>query len=243
MRRALRALSTVMIATGALVLADAVLTLVWQEPISAYLAHRDQSRLSKQLAQAERRPLALSRSEREALASIADLRRRIAFLARSARRRVKEGDALGRIRIPKVGASFVVVNGTGTADLRKGPGFYPSQPLPGAPGTVAIAGHRTTYLAPFRHIDELRPGNTIRLTMPYAEFTYTVVRTKIVDPHDLAVLDPTGHDTLVLTACHPLYSASKRIVVFSRLTSERARGTVGSRTLVDDASGLSSRSR
>src|SRR5262249_6977118 len=151
-------------------------------------------------------------------------RRRLAFLARVARREAKTGDPIGRIEIPKIGASFVVVQGTDTASLRKGPGHYPETAFPGLGQTVAIAGHRTTYLAPFRHVDDLRPGDPIVLTLPYGRFTYAVQRTQIVPASELSVTHDVGYERLVLSACHPLYSASHRIIVFARLRSEVPRG-------------------
>jgi sortase A len=214
-RRALRGLSTVLIVAGALLLVDAVLTVVWQEPVSAFLAARQQDRLSTRLKTLERElPSPL---EQRTLSVLHGDRERIAFLARSLRRRTPEGGPVGRIRIPRIGASFVVVNGTSTSDLQKGPGVYPQTPLPGVPGTTAIAGHRTTYLAPFRHIDELGHGDTIELDMPYGRFTYVVERHRIVKPTALWVIGRVAYDRLVLSACHPLYSAAKRIVVFARL--------------------------
>jgi sortase A len=128
------------------------------------------------------------------------------------------------VRIPAIGVSYVVVDGTDPATLRKGPGFFPEQPYPGARGTVAIAGHRTTYQAPFRKVDQLQKGNRVIVEMPYGRFTYMVERTRIVKPDALWVLQRTSHDRLVLSACHPLYSAAKRIVVFARLTKTEPRG-------------------
>ncbi len=90
-------------------------------------------------------------------------------------------------------------------------------PLPGAGGTTAFAGHRTTYLAPFRHLDALDPGDEIDVEMPYASFKYRVERIRIVDPSDVGIVRDVGHEELVLTACHPLYSASQRIAAFARL--------------------------
>jgi sortase A len=130
---------------------------------------------------------------------------------------------MGRIVIPAIGVSDVFVQGTGSADLRKGPGHYPATPLPGERGTVAIAGHRTTYGAPFRSVDKLHAGDRIELRMPYARFTYRVERTKIVPPTELSVTDRVAHDRLVLSACHPLYSAAQRIIVFARLDSSVPR--------------------
>jgi sortase A len=216
-RHFLRGVSTVLIVAGVLMLADAGLTLAWQEPVTALLAKLRQNELRKDLRKLEAAgPTAV---ERRALGHLKTDRQRIAFLARSLRRRLKPGDAAGRIRIRKIHASFVVVKGTDAASLRKGPGFYDDAPFPGARGTAAIAGHRTTYLAPFRHIDRLSSGDDIEIDMPYATFHYRVERRRIVSPTSVWVIKRVRYDRLVLSACHPLYSAAKRIVVFARLAS------------------------
>jgi sortase A len=145
------------------------------------------------------------------------MEQRISFLARREQRQVGTGAAIGRIVIGKIGASFDIVQGTDTSSLEKGPGHYPGTSFPGLGETVAIAGHRTTYLAPFRHIDSLSPGDRIVLKMPYAQFTYVVQYRKIVLPTALWVVNNVGYDRLVLSACHPLYSAAQRIIVFARL--------------------------
>ena len=219
-RRALRALSSVMIVAGVILLADAAATVLWQEPVSAVYAHFQQQALDDDLSTLEHAPLAPA--EERALKRIRDAPRRLAFRARALERRLKLGHAVGRIRIPAIGVSEVFVQGTGTADLRKGPGHYPETPLPGERGTVAIAGHRTTYGAPFRHIDELDRGDRIDLHMPYGDFTYRVERTRIVPPTETSVIDRVDHDRLVLSACHPLYSAAQRIIVFARLDAAPA---------------------
>jgi sortase A len=126
------------------------------------------------------------------------------------------------VRIPSIGADFVLVEGTSTASLRSGPGHYPMTMLPGEGGTVGIAGHRTTYLAPFRHIDELRAGQRIVLDLPYGRFTYAVQGTAIVTPDRAEVLrSAPGKSRLVLTACHPLSSSARRIVVWASLHDAR----------------------
>ena len=214
-RRALRALSSVMIVVGVILLADAAATLLWQEPVSAVYAHVQQNALDGDLSELEHAPL--PPAEQRVLANIPDPSRQLAFRARALQRRLEDGQAMGRIVMPKIGVSDVFVEGTEAGDLRKGPGHYPATPLPGEHGTVAIAGHRTTYGAPFRNIDQLEPGDRIELRMPYGRFTYRVDRTKIVPPTETSVTDRVGHDQLVLSACHPLYSAAKRIVVFARL--------------------------
>ncbi len=215
MRGALRFLSTVLILAGILLIADAALTLVWQEPVSALLAKRSQDHLSGQLRDRERQ--LLRPAELHALQTLPDTQRRLAFAARRLQEQTAEGDALGRIEMPTIHRSYVVVAGDDPEDLRKGPGAYPGNPLPGRGGTTAIAGHRTTYLAPFRHIDELHRGDEVELRMPYGRFTYRVQGQRIVQPSDVSVVRPVGYEQLVLTACHPLYSAAERIVVSARL--------------------------
>jgi len=219
MRRALRALSTVLIVAGTMLLLDAGLTLVWQEPVSALYAKYTQHALAGQLDEQD-----LSGLQLRALARLRNEQRRIAFLSRVARRDANEGDALGRIKIKRIGIDFVMVQGTDSATLRKGPAHYEDTPLPGTRGTVAIAGHRTTYLAPFRKINDLERGDEIVMEMPYGRFTYRAERSKIVPPSEYSVIKRVAYDQVVLTACHPLYSAKKRIVVFARLVGVQARG-------------------
>jgi sortase A len=208
-----RFIASVLIVTGSLLIADVVVTLLWQEPVSALIAHREQSRLSGQLKTLDR----LSAADERALARTQG--HFLALLASREQRRVGTGHALGRIRLPTLHRSYVMVQGTDSGSLHKGPGHYPATPLPGEPGTVAVAGHRTTYLAPFRNIDQLRPGDPVVLQMPYGRFTYRVEDTRIVEPTALWVTKNVGYPRLVLSACHPLYSASHRIVVFARLTA------------------------
>jgi sortase A len=221
--RALRALAIVLIVAGALALLDAGATLVWQEPVSALYAMFKQDHLSGELRRVERAPA--TPLERRQLASIPDEKRRIAFLARQLQTHAAAGSAVGRIVIPRIGASFVVVKGTGTEELEGGPGVFPETNFPGIPGTTAIAGHRTTYLAPFRHIDKLAAGDAIELRMPYADLTYTVLGHRVVSPYDVqAAVSRVGYSRLVLSACTPLYSAEKRLLVYARLTRIVPRG-------------------
>jgi sortase A len=216
MRPALRFLSTVLIMAGVLLVADAVITVVWQEPVSSLMAHRSQDKLAGQLD--DRARTLLKPAELQELQALPDTQRRLAYAARKLQEQTPLGGAVGRIRMPTLDKSFVVVAGDDPAELRKGPGAYPDTPLPGRGGTTAIAGHRTTYLAPFRDIDKLKRGDAIELEMPYGRFTYSVQGHEIVDPSDVGVVKPVGYERLVLTACHPLYSAAERIVVSARLT-------------------------
>jgi sortase A len=198
-------------------LVDAGLTVTWQEPVTALIAKLRQHQLGNDLDELEAtRP---TPTERRALSHLRTDRQRVAFLARSLRRRLEPGQAAGRIRIRKIDASFVIVKGTDPASLRNGPGIYDHTPFPGARGTTGIAGHRTTYLAPFRHIDRLGSGDDIEIDMPYATLHYRVERRQIVTPNSVWIIRRVAYDRLVLSACHPLYSAAKRIVVFARLAS------------------------
>src|SRR3954451_11249292 len=186
-RLPLRFLSHVLIVSGILLLADAGLTLTWQEPISALLTGRAQSRLESDFDRTIERsrghglppgPFALERAAAELGA------------------RARTGEPIARIELPSLRRRYVVVQGVGELALRKGPGHYSDTPLPGQHGTIGIAGHRTTYLAPFRHNDRLRKGDPVIVTMPYARFTYNVEGTRIVQPTDTWVKDNVGHDRL-----------------------------------------------
>jgi sortase A len=217
-RPALRRLATAVIAAGVLLLIDAGVTLVWQEPLTALLASGRQSAARRQFLHLPATGT-LSPAASAALASLHDQRQRMAFLARRLERSAADGSGVGRIVIPRIGDDFAVVKGTSAADLRRGPGFYDWAGLPGEPRAVAIAGHRTTYLAPFRHIDELRRGDAIRVDMPYGRFVYTVASHAIVAPTDVGVVTHRHAGELVLSACHPLYSAAQRYIVLARLRS------------------------
>jgi sortase A len=218
-RRALRAVSVALIAAGVLALADAAVTAVWLEPVTALRAKLSQDELARDLRRLElARPAAIDerlvrrvhgRGPRAA-------RRRVAILARGLRTRRADGHALGRLRVPRLRLSTVIVKGSSSAPLRKGPGTFDGTPLPGERGTAAIAGHRTTYGAPFRDIDALRRGDLVVAQMPYATVRYRVEGHRIVEPDDLGVLRRVRHDRLILSACHPRFTAKKRIVVFAR---------------------------
>lgn len=207
-----------LIVSGVLMLADAGLTVAWQEPVSAFMAARDQGELEDELeAQASS-----AEADKQVTASIGDVKRRIKRLAQLDRRRAEDGEALGRIEFPTLDRGYVFVQGTSLGVLRKGPGHYPKTSFPGEGGTVAIAGHRTTYGAPFRTIDKLENGDRIVLEMPYGELEYKVEKTQIVNPDATWVTNRVkGAERLVLSACHPLYSAAKRIIVFARLVNAR----------------------
>ena len=142
-----------------------------------------------------------------------------------------EGDAEGLITIPRIGLNMIFVEGTSRDDLKKGPGHYPSTPMPGTIGNAAIAGHRTTYLHPFWGLDNLQVGDDIIIQTVAGKFDYQVYRPKfatgptawfVVNPTDVWVADNTPDAELTLTACHPKYSAEHRIVIRARLVPNKS---------------------
>lgn len=223
MRAIGRFFGAVLVVSGLLLLVDVALSVFWQEPLTALTASRAQGRVTAQLDDLR---VATAQDVRAA-ADVEDPRARLAALARSARKRAKSGRAVGRVELPTLGRSYGVVEGIGDDDLTKGPGHYPSTAFPGEGGTVAIAGHRTTYLAPFKTVDDLRRRDRIVLSMPYGRLTYRVTKTRIVRPTAVSVLRDVGYEQLVLSACHPLYSAARRIIIFAKL--DRFEPSAGSR--------------
>ena len=136
---------------------------------------------------------------------------------------VLPGFAIGIIQIPKIGVEKYLVEGTGESDLQKGPGHYPGTPLPGQPGNVAIAGHRTTYGAPFYNLDALRPGDPVRITtLSGTIYTYDVTGSQVVSPNDVTVVAATKDNRLTLTTCNPRFSATSRLVVTAALVGTAA---------------------
>ena len=132
---------------------------------------------------------------------------------------IADGDPIARLEIPRIGRDDFVVAGVGREELKKGPGHYPQTPMPGQLGNAAIAGHRTTYGGPFLEIDELEPGDEIIVETPYGRFVYRTTTTEIVDADNwqvIATIDPTVA-SLTLTSCHPVGTASQRIIVHAEL--------------------------
>jgi sortase A len=218
-RTRLRALRRLLLLAGLVIgmalLVDGILTIVWQEPITALQQSRDQAALRTDLQGLQH---TLAQAPKVARESSTSRIRRQALTLLEAKR--PDGLALGSVDIPRIGLKTVFVESADHQALKKGPGHYRGTVLPGLYGTVGLAGHRTTYGAPFRRVDELSPGSRIILRMPYGRFTYKVTGTRITTPADASSLvSRAGTRRLVLTACHPLYSAAKRIVVSARLVS------------------------
>lgn len=212
-RRALSILAVALITAGCVIMADVAATLLWKEPVSAAYAAIRQNAASSELDEVEES----FRAEVTLPGPAGDPAAQAERLAGEFSDRIENGSPIGRIRASAAGIDQVMIEGTGTGDLERGPGHYPDTALPGQGSTIGVAGHRTTYGAPFRNIDEIEPGDEIELEMPYGTFTYVSEKSEVVDPTDVGVVRDIGRERLVLTACHPAYSAAQRYVVFARL--------------------------
>ncbi len=212
MRRALRWSGTLLMLAGAGVLLWSFVVWKWQDPFTYLLTEREQRALSSQYEQrvdAFDRPVARGRS-------LAALRAELRAAARSYRRSTQVGDAIARIKVPEMGVDHVVVDGTDHDTLKKGPGRYRGTFMPGEGQLVYIAGHRTTYGAPFSHIDRLEQGDKVTLELPYATIEYAVTGRKIVPADYVQALESRGREEVALQACWPRFFASHRIIVYAK---------------------------
>jgi sortase A len=221
-----RRAGSMLVALGVLISAYALLVLLWRDPATDLYTKWRQHELSSALAQEFRAygatvpEVAVVREKPHGLPPVIRPLPATVASARHFARSLEPGQPIGRIVIARLSLNAVVVNGTNWLhDLSQGPGRYPSTSLPGLDRTTAIAGHRTTFGAWFRHIDRMRKHDTIAIVLPYGTFRYEVIGHKIVPAADWSIVRDRGYDTLVLSACHPLYSASHRWVVFARLRS------------------------
>jgi sortase A len=213
--RVIRHVSTVIIAAGLGVLAWTGTVYVWKDPFTALYTAYQQRELESALDERIERwkPVSTPRGTQSAAdPELVDLRREAAAYEAA----TTPGDAVGRLEIPRLDLDVIVVDGTDAASLRRGPGRHLGTSMPGQGELVYIAGHRTTYGAPFSHIDELRRGDAILLELPYAKIEYRVTGHRIVDQHALSVLESRGREELVLQACHPRFFSSERYLVYAR---------------------------
>jgi len=221
-RRVVRILGTTMAAGGVLMLVWVVIVWRWQDPFTAIYTHWKQHQLARSYEHrfVAYRPAKLNRST----SSLAVIRMTIAREARAYRQHSRSGEAIGRIRVPRLHLNMIFVNGTDEGSLTKGPGRDLVTYMPGQGQLVYIAGHRTTYLAPFAHIEALKPGDLVMLEVPYATFRYRIFRHVIVPADDLAVLKTHNREIVALQACHPRFFASHRYIAYGRLVRVEPRG-------------------
>jgi sortase A len=220
-RRWLRRLGNACICIALLLAAYAAVIVVWGDPVTAYYEHRQQAHLSRAL---ERSSASFVHQQERVQIQSPHHVRNVTPAARAWAAQLHPGAPFGRIVIGRLGISQVVVQGTSSGDLQRGPGHYATTSVPGLKRVTAIAGHRTTFGAPFRHIDNLRAGDLIALQLPYGTFSYRVTGHRVVSADDWSIIKAHGYDELVLSACHPLYNASQRWVVFARLVRVSPKG-------------------
>ena len=214
MRRFIRLFGTACVAVGVLTLVWVVVVWRWQDPFTALYTHFEQDRLAhsyEQRAKAFHAPQADGKLIANKAALAAD--------ATAYAKTLKRGDPVGRLKIARIGLNMIVVQGTDESSLKKGPGHYIPSGLPGEGKLIYVAGHRTTYLAPFSQINELRAGDLIRFQVPYGTFVYRVTRHYVVADNDLAVLQNHDAEILRLQACHPRFFATHRYIVDAKLVS------------------------
>ncbi len=245
MRRIARILGTLLILSGLGTLGWAVVVWRWQDPFTGVYTRYEQHQLVHRYHRAftKYHPIEIA-APKPALpaekpihvpappagkptrvsappprVSVPAERRLVRREARRYRATLREGDPLGRLRIPRLGLDIITVNGTEDSSLRKGPGRYDGAHsyVPGEGQLVYVAGHRTTYLAPFSHIDRLRAGDRVFLELPYATFEYAIYKHVIVPADDLAALRSWGREVIALQACHPRFFATHRYIAYARL--------------------------
>jgi sortase A len=220
-RRSLRIAGTALAAAGALVLVWVVVVWQWQDPFTALYTHWKQHQLAKSY---EHRFASYHAARYDQEAALSARVRTIEREARRYRLDSHRGQAIGRIVVHRLHLNMILVNGTDHGSLKKGPGRDLRTYMPGEGQLIYIAGHRTTYLAPFAHIDAMRRGDTITLEVPYGTFRYRVYRKEIVKSDDLAVLRSHGREVVALQACHPRFFATNRYIVWGRLIRIDPRG-------------------
>jgi sortase A len=224
MARAARITGTVMIIVGLCSVAWVLLVWQWQDPFTAVYTKYQQHKLASSFAHkfADYRTPDVARQTSRGTPAKSS-RARIAAAARAYRLSLHEGAPVGRLVVPRLGLKSIVVNGTAHDDLTKGPGRELHTFVPGENELVYVAGHRTTYLAPFAKIDKLRPGDPVTFVLPYGTFHYEITGHRIVDASDLAVLRSHHREQLVLQACHPRFFATHRYLAYARLVRVEPR--------------------
>jgi sortase A len=218
-------LGTFLLVIGIGVLAWAATVYLWKDPFTTAYTAYEQRRLASNLDSAFEswEPAAKPKPVSRPAPTPKPQHDNVSREAKRFRLESDDGDAIARLKVPRLDLSAVVVNGTSTSDLRRGPGRHEDSFLPGEGELVYVAGHRTTYGAPFSAINELEVGDTITVELPYGTVEYRVTRHRIVDDNDLSVLESHGREELVLQACHPRFFASQRYLVYARPVSVEAR--------------------
>ena len=211
MRWVLRGTGILLAVGGTLVLLWVLAVWRWQDPLTLVLNKRAQSELSSAYDVRVTRER-IAPTPRPAVEQPSR-----AKLAATYRKRTDTGDPIGRLTVPRLNLEIMVVFGTDRETLKKGPGLHPSTGFPGQRFLTYVAGHRTTYGAPFSEIDNLRPGDEITFEVPYGTYRYEVVGHRIVRDDQIEVLKGRGREELALQACWPRFFATHRYIAYAKL--------------------------
>ncbi len=219
--RLARIAGNVLLVIGAVALVWAFVIWRWGDPVTGLYTRWEQHQLEHQLAVVQQRfkPEPAPTAQAPSPAALAAERAAARRAAQQLGALVHAGDPLGRIRVRRLGLNMIMVDGTDHDSLKRGPGVDRRTALPGERQLTYIAGHRTTYGAPFAHIDRLRRGDLVQLEMPYGKYVYRVTNWVIVPANDLSRLRSRGREEIALQACHPRFSARERYIVYARPVS------------------------
>ena len=208
MRSLIRSLGALLIVLGVGTLAWAGTTWLWKDPFTTAYTALEQRELAGAYARR-------AKDFPPPLLASADGERAVAETAQRYRESLRPGDPVGRLRVPRLDLNMVMVEGTDPEPLKKGPGRHRDTYLPGEGELVYVAGHRTTYSAPFSRIDRLRKGDSVVLELPYGTFQYRITGHRIVAATDVEVLESKGREVIALQACHPRFFASHRYIAYA----------------------------
>jgi len=218
MRQLARVFGTLLVVAGLGLLGWAVTVWQWQDPFTAAVHEYKQRELADSFEQ-RLKLIQRSRPVAQPVATPTEIRRGVKGDAIAWRKASKRGDAIARLRIPRLGVNEIVVNGTDSSTLKRGPGRYLPSGMPGEGELVYVAGHRTTFGAPFSRIDRLERGDDVYVELPYGTIEYVVTGHRIVAATELSVLRSRGYEQLALQACHPRFFATQRYIVYAKPVS------------------------
>ena len=215
LRKFARVFGILLIAAGLLMGIWVLVVWQWKDPFTSIYTWWEQRHLVSKYDERvhEYRTSAPARHEG---ASPAAVREMLARTAKRYRQTTRQGEAIGRLEVPRLGLNMIVVDGTDTDSLSKGPGLDRRTFMPGEGKLSYVAGHRTTYLAPFANIDSLRAGDPVTFSLPYGEFHYRITGHAIVPADDLSRLKSRSYEQLALQACHPRFFATQRYIAYAR---------------------------
>ncbi len=216
MRWLLRGTGVLLAIGGSLVLLWVLAVWQWQDPLTLVLNKRAQSELTSayqvRVARERIAPTPRPRTQRPAVEAPSQFK-----LAARYRKLTETGEPIGRLTVPRLDLEIMVAYGTDRETLKKGPGLHPGTGFPGQKFLTYVAGHRTTYGAPFSDIDKLVPGDKVTFEVPYGTYRYVISDHRIVRDDQIEVLKGRGREELALQACWPRFFATHRYIAYAKL--------------------------